>query len=93
MIDENRAERLAELHARLVATAELPVDPRASPWLGEAEAVVGDLVDDSPSEAVVERRLEQAARLLDGIETTGHEEADEHVAAARKLLDRLRKSR
>lgn len=78
-------DRLRDLHAHLVATEELPVRPAASPWLGEAEAVAADLVDADLPPAVVRERVAHVRRLLSAVETTGHAEADDHVAAARRL--------
>lgn len=78
--------RLADdLHARLAATAELPVETEAGRWLGEAEAVAADAAGADVPEAVVEKRAEQVRRLLAEVDATGHPDADEHVAAARDL--------
>jgi hypothetical protein len=88
-IDQD-ADRLRRLHERLAATAERPVDPETSTWLGEAEAVVADVADDpAPPDAVIQRRVEQADELLANVDTTGDPVADEHVAAARELIDAL----
>jgi hypothetical protein len=73
------------LHDRLRATAERPVDPAASRWLGEAEAVAGDLVGADIDPAVLEERVGHVADLLANVEGTGDPEADEYVAAARDL--------
>lgn len=93
MTDEPPTEQVAEIHAHLAATQELPVETAASRWLGEAEAVAADLVDDDVSEAVIGKRLGHVRDLLANVEETGHPEADDHVAAARELtrgvLDRL----
>jgi hypothetical protein len=80
---------VADLHAHLEATAELPVETRASQWLGEAEAVVADAVGPDVPEAVVEKRVGQVRMLLSNVEETGSEAADEHVAAARELVDEI----
>jgi hypothetical protein len=85
-----------ELHAHLEATASLPVAEDANRWLGEAEAVAADAValieaadtDDAPPEAL-ETRLEQVLELLDEVGTTGSDDADEHVRAARDLAEDL----
>lgn len=74
------AERLYD---HLAATAELPIERSASRLLGEAEAVADDLRDaDSTVQA---ERAAIVLQLLDEIEETGNEEADEHVDAARTL--------
>lgn len=70
------------LHRHLAATAELPVERRASRVLGEAEAVADDLRDCEPS--VAADRAGVVLDLLAEIDGTGNEEADEHVEAARE---------
>ena len=97
---------VADLHDHLEATAQLPVEARASQWLGEAEAVCGDAVHvartaseeasgDEPRagpdvpEAVIEKRVGQVRMLLSNVERTGNETADEHVAAARELVEEI----
>ncbi len=93
MTDEDARERVRDLHAHLDATAELPVDPRASTWLGEAEAVARDAVGDDVPDAVVRKRIAQVRDLLASVDGTGNDEADERVAAAREtayeILDEL----
>ena len=43
----DRTERLlADLAAKLEATAQLPVERTAARWLGEAQAVATDLLED-----------------------------------------------
>lgn len=78
-------ERVRELHRHLEATARRPVERSAGRWLGEAEAVAADAARDDPPAAVVRKRVEQARDLLANVEGTGDDEADEHVAAARRL--------
>ncbi|MFC7155441.1 hypothetical protein ACFQPA_08230 [Halomarina halobia] len=80
---------LERLHARLEATADLPLDRTANRWLGEAEAVAADVARGDAPEAAVERRLDQVRTLLSHVEGTGHPEGDAHVEAARALLDEL----
>lgn len=79
-------EAVADVHEHLAATAERPVERTASRWLGEAEAVAADAraIDD---DAVARDRLAEVAGLLANVEGTGDEAADEHVQAARRLLD------
>ena len=84
-----RRDLVADLHARLEATAELPVEQSASRWLGEAEAVCGDAVGPEVPLPVVEKRVEQVRMLLSNVDETGHPEADDHVAAARELVERI----
>jgi hypothetical protein len=83
------AERVAQLHEHLAATAERPVERTASRWIGEAEAVAGDLVDADLDPAVLARRLGHVAALLENVEETGDQAAAEHVESARALADDL----
>jgi len=78
-----------ELHERLEATEELPVRPDASVWLGEAAAIAADLADADLPRSVVVDRVQRIEALLDEIETTGNERADEHVEAATRLAVRI----
>ncbi|WP_246045759.1 hypothetical protein [Halorussus ruber] len=86
---KDRSDLLADLHAELEATAELPVEARASQWLGEAEAVAGDAVGEEVPEAVIEKRVGQVRMLLSNVEETGSEAADRRVAAARELVEEI----
>lgn len=74
------AERL---YRELAATAELPVERSASRVLGEAEAVADDLRDCDP--AVHRERAAVVLDLLEAVDGTGHEAADEHVEVAREI--------
>lgn len=81
-------DRLRELHDHLAATAELPMERAATRWVAEAEAVAEDcLAVDDP--AVVRERVGHVRDLLANVESTGHEEADERVAAAYELAAAL----
>ena len=82
-------DRLRELHDHLGATGELPVETSASRYLGEAEAVIADALGPGTPDEAVERRVDQARELLGQVEQTGSEEADEHVAAAKRLARAL----
>lgn len=75
------------LYRHLAATAELPVERHASRVLGEAEAVADDLRDCDA--AVAAERAGVVLDLLAEVDGTGHEEADEHVAAARDAAARV----
>ncbi|MFC4407743.1 hypothetical protein [Haloarchaeobius iranensis] len=76
---------LAELAAALRETESYPVDRVANRWLGEAEAVAGDLAAaDLPGE-VVRERLGHVEHLLSNVEGTGSAEADELVERAKTL--------
>jgi uncharacterized membrane protein YccC len=83
------AATVRELQHHLDATEELPVRPAASPWLGEAAALASDLADADLPAAVVAERVRRVRDLLDSIETTGNETADDHVAAAETAAARV----
>ncbi|WP_254273503.1 hypothetical protein [Haloarcula marina] len=82
-------ERLGTLYDHLAATGERPVDRAASRWLGEAEAVAKDALTDGLDPSVRRERVAQIPHLLDNVEETGDEVADDHVAAAEAILDAL----
>jgi len=79
-------EQLDALAEHLQATAERPVERTASRWLGEAEAVAVDLAESDLNPSVRQDRLSKVEHLLDNVEETGDEQADEHVAAAREIV-------
>jgi hypothetical protein len=82
-------ELLASLHDHLAATEELPLEESANRLLGEAEAIAGDTAQGTLTEDVARERVENVAELLAEIDGTGHEEGDQHVAAARRAADRI----
>lgn len=90
---DDTAAAVEAIHEHLVATEELPVDVAASRWIGEAQAVTGDLVDAGADETVHRERLGHVRDLLEHVEETGHPDADEHVARAlgltREALERF----
>jgi hypothetical protein len=88
-MDRDVGERVATLHDHLVATRELPVERDAARWIGEAEAVAGDLAGEDVPAAVLAERVGHVRRLLGEVEDTGHPDADEHVAEARRLADEV----
>jgi len=83
------SELVADLHGHLEATAELPVEARASQWLGEAEAVAEDATGPNVPHEAVEKRVGQVRMLLSNVEATGSEAADDHVEAARELVEEI----
>ncbi len=86
MNEDDTAARLRELYEQLRATEELPVERTANRWIGEAEAVAGDLADsDLPSE-VVRERVGHVEHLLSQVDGTGSEAADEHVREAKDIV-------
>jgi hypothetical protein len=82
-------ELLASLHDHLEATEELPLDESANRLLGEAQAVAADVADGSASEDVAKERVAKVADLLAEVDGTGHEDGDQHVAAASRAADRI----
>ena len=82
-------ERIRALHDHLAATAERPVERAASRWLGEAEAIAGDVAEGNMEPSVRRERLEKVEQLLRNVEGTGDDDADEHVAEARAIVDAL----
>ena len=85
----NLDELLASLHDHLEATEELPLEESANRLLGEAEAVAADAAQGGLTEDVARERVEKVAKLLAEIDGTGHDEGDQHVAAARRAADRI----
>jgi len=81
--------RLHELYEQLAATGERPVERTASRWLGEAEAIAGDIARGDLDPDVRRERLAKVGELLGHVETTGDEQADEHVDAAREIVAEL----
>lgn len=88
-MDDDVCGRVRELRDHLAATAERPVETRASQWLGEAEAAARDAAGDGVPEAAVARRVGQVVHLLENVEGTGDDAADEHVERARDLAEEL----
>ncbi|MFC7046328.1 hypothetical protein ACFQH6_13745 [Halobacteriaceae archaeon GCM10025711] len=78
-----------DLHDHLAATADLAIDHRANRWLGEAEAVTADVAAADLPAATVRERIEHVRDLLANVGETENAEADEHVAAAQELADRI----
>ena len=87
--DASLSELVERLHSHLRATEELPVDRAASRWIGEAQGVVSGVADGTVEDAVVRERVEHVVDLLANVETTGSDEADEHVESARELALRI----
>ena len=82
-------ERIQALHDHLAATAERPVERTASRWLGEAEAIAGDVAAEGMDDETKRERLGKVEHLLRNVDGTGDDEADEHVAQARAIVDAL----
>ena len=82
-------DRAATVRDHLEATETLPLDPDANRWIGEAHAVAADAADPDASVAVVRRRMGEVVSLLGEVEGAGHPDADDRVAAARRLAREL----
>ncbi len=74
-----------DLYAHLEATAERPVDRDASRWIGEAEAVAGDVAGSDVPGDVIEDRIGHVERLLSEIDGVDNPAADEHISEAKRL--------
>ena len=86
MTDES--DPVAAVHEHLAATEERPVEREAGWRLGEAQALAAEIAAGADEETVV-RRAGEIRTLLAEIDGTGDAEADDHVAAARELADRI----
>jgi hypothetical protein len=82
-------EQLRALYEHLAATGERPVERTASRWLGEAEAVAADLAEGDLSEDALPERLATVDHVLSHVDGTGDAVADDHVQAARDIVDDL----
>jgi hypothetical protein len=80
---------LAALHGHLAATEELPVEREAGWRLGEAQALAAEIADGGVDDATVVRRADEIRTLLAAVDGTGDPEADDRVAAALELADRI----
>lgn len=86
-MDGTEQDGAEQLYRALAATAERPVERRASRLLGEAEAVADDLRDCEPT--VQRRRAAVVLELLEEVDGTGDETADERVETARSVASEL----
>jgi len=82
-------QRLPVLYEHLAATGERPVERTASRWLGEAEAVAADIAEGDLSEDALTERLATVDHILSNVDGTGDAVADDHVQAAREIVDDL----
>lgn len=86
---DDEFDPVAELHRQLRATEELPVEREAGWRLGEAQALAADIDEGDVDGDVVRKRAAEIGELLAAIDGTGDREADDHVAAARELAERI----
>lgn len=78
-----------DLHERLAATDELPVERSAGRWIGEAVAIAADLAAADLADGVVLDRLRHVRDLLAEVDATGHPEADDRVDEAKTIAEAL----
>ncbi|ADJ15675.1 hypothetical protein [Halalkalicoccus jeotgali] len=83
--DRELADRL---YRELEATEDLPIDRVANRWLGEAQAVASEIRGDV-TPTVRREGATDVLELLEAIEGTDNERADERVERARRLAARL----
>lgn len=81
--DDTLAARVRDLHSHLEATAELPIDRRTNRWLGEAAAVARDAATNDLDDVTIKKRVRQVQHLLAEADDPDHDEATEHLSAAR----------
>lgn len=79
----------AALYEHLAATETLPVDREAGWYLGEAQALAADVANGDLDDDVGRKRAAEVRELLAAFGGTGDSTADDHVAAARGLADRI----
>ncbi|ELY57690.1 hypothetical protein [Natronolimnohabitans innermongolicus] len=89
MTDDSLEARTRRLHDHLEATAELPIDRQANRWLGEAEAIARDAASHDLEREVVVDRVRKVQRLLSEVDETGHDEADDHLEAAKACCEAI----
>ena len=91
MTDHDIHELVTDLQSHLAATEELDIDRRANRWLGEAESVAADITGEDVSERVIEKRVAQIEELLQSIDETENQEADEHISVALSIAESVQK--
>jgi len=89
--DLDRQEVVIRLHEALADTAERPVERTASRWLGEAEAIAADLVDAPDTPDVIDERVMHIVSLLDNVDETGDQVANERLETATTLAEHLKR--
>jgi hypothetical protein len=86
---DRTGDLVSSLHDHLEATEEHPLETEPNRILGEAQAIAEDLTEADLDTERIEERVEQILDLLDELDGTGDETADEHVAAARRAAQRI----
>ena len=87
--DGDESEPATALYEHLAATETLPVEREAGWYLGEAQALAADVASGELDGAVARERAAEVGELLAAFDGTGDPDADDHVAAARALADRI----
>lgn len=80
---------LQSIHEHLRATEEQPLNEDANRLLGESQAIAEDAATGDIDDQTAKERVEDVLELLEEIEATGDETADEHVDAARRAARRV----
>lgn len=80
---------VSSLHDHLAATEDQPLEDDVSRLLGEAQAIAADIDESDLDYETTQERVRKVLDLLADIDTTGDDEADEHVAAARRAAERV----
>lgn len=86
-MDSNLDQTVRTLLNELESTAELPIDPIANRWLGEAEALARDLARSDVSTGVVRKRFQQIQYLLNQIDECNNPTATSHVDRAKAIVN------
>jgi len=80
---------VSSLHDHLEATEQQPLDETANRLLGEAQAIAADVERSDLDPEVTRTRVKEVLDLLEEVDGTGDEDADEHVDAARRAAERV----
>ena len=80
---------VSSLCDHLEATEELPLTDETNRLLDEAQAIAADVDDSDLDYETTQERIDEVVDLLEKVDGTGDEEADEHVAAAHRAAERV----
>lgn len=80
---------VSSLHDHLEATERRPLTDDANRVLGEAQAIAADVDAADLDYETTQQRVREVLDLLEELEGTGDDEADEHVSAARRAAQRV----
>ena len=80
---------LSSLHDHLQATEEMALPEETNHVLGEAQSIAADLATEDVDRETAHERAQAVLALLDEIDGTGDDDADDHVEAARRAAERV----